>query len=57
VICFFELLTPSILRGNNFFNSNSFLMIFSELGAPIGRVQGFFGHQKQWNLPLGFGLP
>jgi hypothetical protein len=34
-----------------------FLMIFSALDAPIGGVQIFFKHKKQWSLPLGFGLP
>jgi hypothetical protein len=33
-----------------------FLMFFSALDAPIGGVQILFNHQKQWSLPLGFGL-
>jgi hypothetical protein len=34
-----------------------FLIIFNALNASIGGVQVLFGHQKQQNLPLGFGLP
>jgi hypothetical protein len=33
-------------------NFISFSMIFSALDAPIWRVKVFFGHQKQWSLPL-----
>jgi len=57
VVCFFEFLTPSILGGYNFFNSIPSLRIFSAPHVPIKGVQIFFGHQKQWNPPLGFGLP
>jgi hypothetical protein len=39
------------------FNSILFLTIFSVLDAPIGGVEVWFGHQEQWSLPLGFGLP
>jgi hypothetical protein len=54
---FFEFLTPSILRGHNFFNSISFFTIFSALDAPIGGVQVLFRRKKKWSPPLGFGLP
>jgi len=32
-------------------------MIFSASDVPRKGVQIFFGHQKQWNPPYGFGLP
>jgi hypothetical protein len=32
-------------------------MIFNVLDVPIGGVQVLFGHQKQQNPPLEFGLP
>ncbi len=54
---FGEFLTPSTLRGHNILNSISFLMIFSAPNVPIRRVQVLFRHQKQWNHPLGSGLP
>ncbi len=54
---FFEFLTPFTLGGINFFNSNTFLMIFRAPNAPIGGVQVLFGHGKQWSLPLASGLP
>jgi hypothetical protein len=44
---FKEFLTPFTLGGHNFFNSNPFFMIFNVLDAPKGRLQVFFGHQKQ----------
>ncbi len=53
---FFWILTPSTLGGHNFFNSISFFMIFKTLEMPIGGVKILFRHQKQWKLPLGFGL-
>ncbi len=46
LVCFFVFVTPSILGGRNFLNSNLLLMIFSALDAPIGGVQVLFGHQK-----------
>jgi hypothetical protein len=54
---FFEFLTPSPLKGHNFLNSTSFLMIFSALEAPIRGVQVLFRHWKQWRPPFRFGLP
>jgi hypothetical protein len=54
---FKKILTPSTLGGHNFFNFIPFLTIFSAPYAPIKGVQIFFGHKKQWNPPLGFGLP
>jgi hypothetical protein len=54
---FFELLTPSTLKGHNFLNFITFLMIFSALDAPIGGVQIFFRHPKKWNPPLWSALP
>ncbi len=56
VVYFFEFLTPSTLRGHNFFNSISFLTFFSALNMPIGGLQVLFRHQKQWIVPLGSGL-
>jgi ABC-type enterochelin transport system permease subunit len=49
VICFFELLTPSIMGNYNFFNFISFLMIF---GVPIGGVQVLLRHQNQGAIRL-----
>ncbi len=57
VVCFFELLTPSTLKGHNFLNSIPFLTIFNALDAPIRGVEFFFKHLKKWNPPLGSGLP
>ncbi len=56
-VCFFEFLTPSTFGGCNFFNSNSFLMIFSAPDVSTGRVQVLFKHQKQWSLPLNLACP
>jgi len=53
----FKKFDPSILRGHNFLNSIPFWKKFSALGALIGKVQVLFRHQKQWNPPLGYGLP
>ncbi len=39
MVCFFEFLTPSTLRGHNFLNSIMFFMIFSASNVPIGEVQ------------------
>jgi hypothetical protein len=47
MVCYFERLIAFTLEGNNFFNSISFLMIFSVPYAAIGGVQVLFGHQKQ----------
>jgi hypothetical protein len=57
VVCFFEFLTPSTLRGNKFLNFIPFLTIFWTPNVSIRRVQVLFRHQKQWSLPLGFNLP
>jgi len=54
---FFEFLNPSTLRGHNFFNSIMFLKILNALNTLIGGVQVLFKHQKQWNPPLGCGMP
>ncbi len=54
---FNEFLTPFILGGHNFFYYISFLTIFNAPKVPIKRIQVLFGHQKQWNPPLGFSLP
>ncbi len=54
---FFEFLTPSILRGHNFFNSIPFFTIFNALDAPIEGVQVLFRRKKKWSLPLGSSLP
>jgi hypothetical protein len=53
----FEFFTLSTLGGHNFLNSILFIMIFSAQDVPIEGIQVLFGHQKQQNLPLGFGLP
>jgi hypothetical protein len=52
VVCFFEFLTPYTWKGRNFFNSIIFLMIFSALNAPIGKVQVLFRHQNNGAVPL-----
>jgi len=52
----FQFLTPSTLRGCNFFISNPFFKTFSGLDTPKEGIQVLFGHQKQGNPPLGFGL-
>jgi hypothetical protein len=53
----FRILDPSILKGHNFLNFIPFCTIFSALIVPIGRVQVLFRRKKQWNPPLGYGLP
>ncbi len=53
----FWVLDASILRHHNFLNSIPFWTIFSALNTPIGRVQVLFKCQKQWNPPLGSGMP
>ncbi len=45
------------LGGHKFLNSNPLLMDFSAPDTPVGEVQILFEHQKQWNPPLGSGLP
>jgi len=57
MICFFEFLTPFILRAIIFSIFISILMIFSALDKPIGGVQVLFIHKKQWNPPFGISLP
>jgi hypothetical protein len=57
MIYFFEFLTPFTLGGRNFLISNPFSTIVSVSDASGKGVQVLFGHQKQWNLPLGFGMP
>jgi hypothetical protein len=52
VVCFFECLASSTLRGHNFFNFIPFLMIFNAPYAPIRRVQILFRHQKNKAHPL-----
>jgi hypothetical protein len=52
VVCSFEFLTPSTLKGHNFFNSIPFLMIFSALDVPIGRVQVCLNTKKNGALSL-----
>jgi hypothetical protein len=54
---FFLAFDPSTLRGCNFLSYILFMNFFSVLDAPIKRVQALFGHQKQWSLPLKYGLP
>jgi hypothetical protein len=44
-------------EGHNFLVYNLFLKKISALDAPQGDVQVFSGHQKQYNPPLGSGLP
>jgi hypothetical protein len=41
----FWVLDPPTLRGHNFFNFISFLIIFNALDAPIGRIQVLFGNR------------
>jgi hypothetical protein len=53
----FLVLDPFTLGCCNFFNSISFLTIFSAQDVPIGGIQVLFKHQKQWNPPLGSSLP
>jgi hypothetical protein len=57
MIYFFEFLTPFTLGGRNFLISNPFSTIVSVSDASGKGVQVLFEHQKQWNLPLGFGMP
>ncbi len=52
MICFFEFLTPSTLKGHNFLNSIYFLTIFSPLDAPIRRIQVFLRHKNNGTFPL-----
>jgi hypothetical protein len=54
---FFEFLTHSTLGVHNFLGFISFLTNFSAPKVLIRGVQIVFGHQKQWNPSLGFGLP
>jgi hypothetical protein len=44
-------LTPYSLRGHNFLNSISFLMIFNAPHVPIGGVQVLFRHEKMEPSP------
>ncbi len=56
MVCFFEFLTPSILKGYNFFNSIPFLTIFGALDALIGGFQVLFKQQKYLSPPLALPL-
>jgi hypothetical protein len=47
----------SPLGACNFFKLTPFLTIFTVSDVPINGVQILFDHQKQWNPPLGSGLP
>ncbi len=49
---FFEFLTPSTLKGHNFFNSIPFLTIFSALDAPIGEFKYFLDAKINGFFPL-----
>ncbi len=51
-LLFFEFLTPSTLGGHNIINFISFLMIFSALEVPIGKVQVFSYTKKNGTFPL-----
>jgi hypothetical protein len=57
VVYFSEFLTPFTLKGHNFINSTPFLTIYHALDVPKGGVQVLFKHKKQWNHPLGYGMP
>jgi hypothetical protein len=45
MVCFFEFLTPFLLKGCNFFIFNPFLMVVSVLDVPKRGVQVLFNHR------------